>query len=84
LSSTTSPTGEGGTGHDELFVGRGAESERLAACAARARDGEAWLTVVEGDAGIGKSALVRRATAGLADFTVLWATGDPSETDFPG
>ncbi|GAA2989681.1 AAA family ATPase [Kitasatospora sp. NPDC127116] len=68
----------------EVFVGRGPESELFAACVAKARDGEAWLAVVEGEAGIGKSALARRVTATLEDFTVLWATGDPSETDLPG
>ncbi|WP_328631339.1 AAA family ATPase [Streptomyces sp. NBC_00356] len=71
-------------GHGEVFVGRLRESDQLAVCAARARDGEAWLAVVEGEAGIGKSALARAMAASLRDFTVLWATGDPSETDLPG
>ncbi|MGW5354760.1 AAA family ATPase [Streptomyces sp. NPDC004031] len=69
---------------DGLFVGRGGESGRLAACVAEVRGGEAWLAVVEGEAGIGKTALVRHVVAPLGDFTVLWATGDPSETDLPG
>lgn len=72
-------------GQGEVFVGRLGESDQLAACAAKARDGEAWLAVVEGEAGIGKSSLARRlAASALADFTVLWATGDASETDLPG
>ncbi|MGW2282114.1 helix-turn-helix transcriptional regulator [Streptomyces sp. NPDC001770] len=72
--------------HDErdLFVGRRTESERLAACVDKVRGGEAWLAVVEGEAGIGKSTLIRRAVSSLEDFTVLWAVGDPSETDLPG
>ncbi|WP_370087305.1 AAA family ATPase [Streptacidiphilus sp. MAP12-16] len=71
-------------GYGEVFVGRIRESDKLAACAVRVRDGEAWLAVLEGEAGIGKSALARRLAASLEDFTVLWATGDPSETDLPG
>ncbi|WP_225849927.1 LuxR family transcriptional regulator [Streptomyces sp. HPF1205] len=70
--------------HGEVFVGRRGEFDRLAACAAEARGGQAWLAVVEGEAGIGKSAFARRVAASLTDFTVLWATGDPSETDLPG
>ncbi|MBO1330424.1 AAA family ATPase [Streptomyces sp. VRA16 Mangrove soil] len=70
--------------HGEVFVGRLREVDQLSACAAKARDGEAWLAVVEGEAGIGKSALARRLAASLGDFTVLWATGDPLETDLPG
>lgn len=72
--------------HDEheVFVGRRSESERLAACVDKVRGGEAWLAVVEGEAGIGKSALIRRLVSSLEDFTVLWAVGDPSETDLPG
>uniref|UniRef100_A0AAU3I9R3 AAA family ATPase n=1 Tax=Streptomyces sp. NBC_01393 TaxID=2903851 RepID=A0AAU3I9R3_9ACTN len=68
----------------EVFVGRRSESERLAACVDKVRGGEAWLAVVEGEAGIGKSALIRRVVSSLEDFTVLWAVGDPSETDLPG
>ncbi|WP_236655652.1 ATP-binding protein [Streptacidiphilus carbonis] len=65
-------------------MGRIRESDRLRQCAAKVRAGDSWLVVVQGEAGIGKSALVRRFAASLDDFTVLWATGDPSEADFPG
>ncbi|MEY9931355.1 DNA-binding CsgD family transcriptional regulator [Catenulispora sp. GP43] len=68
----------------EVFVGRHRECDLLAACAGKVRDGQAWLAVVEGEAGIGKSALVRRLASSLEDFTVLWAAGDASETDLPG
>ncbi|MFG2440641.1 AAA family ATPase [Streptomyces sp. NPDC048508] len=68
----------------EVFVGRRSESERLAACVDKVRGGEAWLAVVQGEAGIGKSALIRQVVSSLEDFTVLWAVGDPSETDLPG
>ncbi|MEU6657520.1 AAA family ATPase [Streptomyces sp. NPDC046821] len=69
---------------DDLFVGRTPETERLRDYAAGAKDGESWLAVIEGKAGIGKSAFVRRFAASLDDFTILWATGCPSETDLPG
>ncbi|GII32461.1 helix-turn-helix transcriptional regulator [Planotetraspora mira] len=82
-------TGTGGFGHvdpdavDELFVGRAHESARLRHCAGKVRAGDSWLAVVEGEAGIGKSALVRRFAASLDDFTILRAIGDPSEADLP-
>ncbi|MFK0170848.1 AAA family ATPase [Streptomyces sp. NPDC090306] len=70
---------------DRHFVGRGPESARLRACADGVRAGAPWLAVVEGEAGIGKSALLRHTAAeDLDGFTVLWATGDPAETDLPG
>ncbi|MBM9510313.1 AAA family ATPase [Actinacidiphila acididurans] len=84
MSVATSAADATADGHGEVFVGRLRESERLAACAAKVRDGEAWLAVVEGEAGIGKSALARQVAASLEGFTVLWATGDASETDLPG
>src|SRR4051812_4522771 len=82
-----SVTSEAGTREpdpvDGLFVGRIRESERLQNCAGEVRAGDSWLAVVEGEAGIGKSSLVRRFAASLEDFTILWATGDPSEADLP-
>lgn len=70
---------------ERLFVGREPEFARLRACADGVRAGASWLAVVEGEAGIGKSALLRHCAAEALDgFTVLWATGDPSETDLPG
>ncbi|MET7987495.1 AAA family ATPase [Streptomyces sp. NPDC005281] len=70
---------------DRIFVGREPESARLRACADGVRAGASWLAVVEGEAGIGKSALLRHCAAEALDgFTVLWAVGDPSETDLPG
>lgn len=71
-------------GQVEVFAGRFQESARLAECAAEARDGKAWLTVIEGEAGIGKSALARQLTGALPNFTILRATGDASETELPG
>ena len=54
----------------ELFVGRVRESELLRTCADKVRSGDSWLAVVEGEAGIGKSALVRGLVGALDDYTV--------------
>jgi ATP/maltotriose-dependent transcriptional regulator MalT len=72
-------SGEGAT----LFVGRARESERLRTCADEVRAGTSRLAVVEGEAGIGKTSLLRSFTASLEDFTVLSATADPAESDYP-
>ncbi len=45
------------------------------------RAGEAWLVTVEGESGIGKSALARRCLDAAEGFTVLSARADPAETD---
>ncbi|MBL7253210.1 helix-turn-helix transcriptional regulator [Paractinoplanes lichenicola] len=66
-----------------LFVGRAGESDQLNACADEVRAGASRLAVVEGEAGIGKSSLVQTFSAALDDFTILRATADSSETDFP-
>ncbi|MFJ9054766.1 AAA family ATPase [Streptomyces sp. NPDC102409] len=84
MSVAGSASDPGANGEHEVFVGRRSESERLATYVDKVRGGEAWLAVVEGEAGIGKSALIRRVVSSLEDFTVLWAVGDPSETDLPG
>jgi DNA-binding CsgD family transcriptional regulator len=84
MSETTGVANADARERGEVFVGRVQEYDRLAACAVRVRGGEAWSAVIEGEAGIGKSALARRLTASLEDFTILWATGDQSESDLPG
>ncbi|GID28793.1 ATP-binding protein [Paractinoplanes brasiliensis] len=66
-----------------LFVGRAGESDQLRACADEVRAGGSRLAVVEGEAGIGKSSLLRAFSATLGDFTILRAAADASETDFP-
>ncbi|MFD7313440.1 AAA family ATPase [Streptomyces sp. NPDC059883] len=68
---------------DTAFVGRSAELERMDQCLRTARSGKASSVLVQGAAGIGKSALVRRWLAGLApeDLPVLRATCDTSEED---
>jgi DNA-binding CsgD family transcriptional regulator/tetratricopeptide (TPR) repeat protein len=65
-----------------LFVGRQAELSLVAEALVAARDARPQLVVVEGEAGIGKTAFLRRCQ-GLADgFVVLEAVGDESEIGF--
>jgi DNA-binding CsgD family transcriptional regulator len=49
----------------------------------RARRGQPWVVTVEGDSGLGKTALARHALASpaAAAATRLWARADPAESD---
>jgi ATP/maltotriose-dependent transcriptional regulator MalT len=65
----------------DVFVGRAAELARVAEVVARAEAGQPWLVAIEGDAGVGKTSLVRRCLAGLPRLRVLWARAGHAETD---
>jgi len=65
------------------FVGRPAELSQLEAVAGEAASGNSWVVLIEGSAGVGKTALLRRAMAGLWDSCVLHASCDSSEADLP-
>ena len=60
------------------LVGRGSELSRLIRCAAEATAGHGQAVLIEGEPGIGKSALVRTACAAAADrgCQVFWGAGD--------
>jgi DNA-binding CsgD family transcriptional regulator len=60
------------------LVGRGPELSRLISCAAEATAGRGQAVLIEGEPGIGKSALVRAACAAAADrgCQVFWGAGD--------
>jgi DNA-binding CsgD family transcriptional regulator len=62
----------------DLFVGRVAELDQIAETLRQVADGEPWLISIEGDPGMGKSALARQA---LADVRVLSARADQAEAD---
>src|SRR4051812_33719808 len=62
--------------------GRHDESHALGAAVASVRSGRPALVMIDGAAGIGKTALVRQLLAG-DDARVLWASGDPSERAVP-
>lgn len=61
------------------FVGRLAELGVLEAALARARQGRPAIIAVEGEAGVGKTALMRTFLADNHDVTQLWASGDETE-----
>ena len=68
-------------GLSDVFVGRGDELRDLRDVVARVREGQPWLVTIEGLAGVGKTALARRAIAEAGGLTVLSARSDPAETD---
>lgn len=67
---------------ERAFAGRAEELRALADCRACAAEGRPWLAVVEGGAGIGKTALVRRALGqGPDGLRLCWASCDQAERD---
>ncbi|HEX4831845.1 MAG TPA: AAA family ATPase [Trebonia sp.] len=62
------------------FVGRGDELARLGTAIAAARAGESRIVLVEGEAGMGKTALLRQALRDGPGLAVAWASGDPAES----
>ncbi|MFF6981401.1 AAA family ATPase [Streptomyces sp. NPDC008343] len=68
---------------DTAFVGRTAELERMNQCLRQAWSGKASSVLVQGPAGIGKTALLRHWLAGLApdNHPVLRAACDTAEED---
>ena len=66
-----------------VFVGRADELAVLEAAAAAARRGQPQVVLVEGEAGVGKSSLLARFAARLADAAVLRASGDEAELLLP-
>ncbi len=81
----------------EVFVGRAAELARMAQVVASVETGQPWLVTIEGEPGVGKTALARRSLAGTATgpgtgnatgtgsgtegFRVLSARADQAEAD---
>jgi DNA-binding CsgD family transcriptional regulator/tetratricopeptide (TPR) repeat protein len=73
--------GEDGHGR---FVGRDGELATAGEALAAARAGQPRILVVEGDAGIGKTALLHRCARMAPDAAVVWASGDPAESGLDG
>ncbi len=65
----------------DLFIGRAAERARVAEVISRAGAGQPWLVAIEGDPGVGKTALARRCLAESANLRVLSARADQAEAD---
>jgi DNA-binding CsgD family transcriptional regulator len=68
---------------DEYFVGRVSELAALDALACRVAAGSSQIVVVVGQAGIGKTALVRGFLSGW-EIAARWVSGDVDETSLPG
>ena len=65
----------------DLFVGRAAELARIAEVVARVEAGHPWLVAIEGDPGMGKTALARHGLSAAAGLRVLSARADQAEAD---
>jgi Cdc6-like AAA superfamily ATPase len=64
---------------EAAFVGRADELGLLEASLTAAQSGQAQIILVEGEPGIGKTALLRQCVNAAPDMTVIWASGDPAE-----
>src|SRR3954470_5875740 len=65
------------------FVGRTTEREVLDGLLARIREGESEALVIRGEAGIGKTALLRYAARQASGFQVVQLTGVEAEMELP-
>ncbi|MET7391695.1 ATP-binding protein [Streptomyces sp. NPDC005529] len=71
-------------GWAEGFAGRSVELSAVDDCRKQTVAGSPWLVVVQGEAGIGKTALARRAVApGQDRLRVCWVGCDLAEQEFP-
>ncbi|HVV18307.1 MAG TPA: AAA family ATPase [Pseudonocardiaceae bacterium] len=67
----------------DVFVGRSAQLRQIENRADEVRAGDARLVVIEGESGVGKTALLRRVLLRLADFRIWRAACDRSERHLP-
>ena len=67
------------TVQEQRFVGRGPELALTSRCLEAARQSRPQIVVIEGQAGIGKTAFLRQCIAGAGDFVVLEAAAEESE-----
>jgi AAA ATPase-like protein len=65
------------------FVGRIAERCQLAEFVDQAAAGQSWAVLIEGGAGVGKTALLRGGAPSPAAFSVIHAACDPGELNLP-
>ena len=66
-----------------VLVGRSAELDAIQGVLARARDGRGGALVLHGDAGIGKTALLRAAHELVDGMLVLDVSGIEAESELP-
>src|SRR5689334_16233467 len=69
-------------GSAAMLRGRAAECERLDQLLARAREGRSAVLVLRGEAGVGKTALLRYAAEHASGFRVASIAGVQSEVEF--
>jgi hypothetical protein len=65
----------------DVFVGRAAELAGVAEVISRVEAGQPWLVAIEGDPGVGKTALARRCLAAAAGLAVRPARAGQAEAD---
>jgi antitoxin (DNA-binding transcriptional repressor) of toxin-antitoxin stability system len=65
----------------DVFVGRAAELAQVSEVVSRVAAGQPWLVTIEGDPGVGKTALARRCLTGENGLRVLSARAGQAETD---
>src|ERR671910_902859 len=65
------------------FLDRTAEREVLAGVLAHVREGQSAVLVVRGEAGIGKTALLRYVARNASGFRVAQVTGVEAEMELP-
>ena len=65
----------------DLFVGRAAELASVAEALTKVEAGQPWLVAIEGDPGVGKTALARRCLSEVTGLRVLSARADQAEAD---
>jgi DNA-binding CsgD family transcriptional regulator/tetratricopeptide (TPR) repeat protein len=83
VQSPVSPKELGALYADTMLHGRGRECARIDALLAGARAGHSGALVLRGEAGIGKSTLLRYAADRADGLRVLRGTGTESESEFP-
>src|SRR4051794_32362538 len=65
------------------FRGRSSERDLLDRLLADARAGRSGVLVIRGEAGVGKTALMRYAASGAAGFRIAQVSGMESEMELP-
>ena len=65
----------------DVFVGRAAELAQVSEVVSRVAAGQPWLVTIEGDPGVGKTALARRCLTGESGLRVLSVRAGQAETD---
>src|SRR5215471_2814764 len=68
---------------DPTFLGRTSEREYLDRLLANVRGGESGVVVIRGEAGLGKTALLRHAVGKAAGFEIAQIAGIESEMELP-